>query len=41
MKYDKIVLFGKGKLNIIEVPISKALINLYISHYEFVSVNNT
>ena len=36
-KHDKIVPLGKDKLNIIEVPISKALINLYISHDEFVS----
>ena len=39
-KYDKIVLLGKDKLNIIEVLISKALIDSYISHNEFVSVNN-
>ena len=38
---DKIVLLGKDKLNTIEVVISKSLINLYISHDEFVSVNNT
>ena len=37
-KHDKIVLLGKDKLNIIEVLISKALINSYISHDEFVSV---
>ena len=34
-KHDKIVLLGKDKLNIIEVLISKALINSYISHDEF------
>ena len=39
-KHDKIVLFGKDKLNIIEVLISKASIDSYISHDEFVSVNN-
>ena len=39
-KHDKIVLLLKDKLNTIEVPISKALINSYISHDEFVSVNN-
>ena len=38
-KYDKIVLLGKDKLNTIEVLISKALINSYITHDEFVSVN--
>ena len=39
-KHDKIVLLGKYKLNIIEVLISKALIDSYITHDEFVSVNN-
>ena len=39
-KHDKIVLLGKDKLNTIEVLISKSLIDLYISHEEFVSVNN-
>ena len=39
-KNDKIVLLGKDKLNIIEFLISKTLIDLYISHDEFVSVNN-
>ena len=39
-KLDKIVLLGKDKLNTIEVLISKALMNLYISHDEVVSVNN-
>ena len=38
-KHDKIVLLGKYKLNIIEVLISKALIDSYITHDEFVSVN--
>ena len=33
------MLLGKDKLNIIEVAISKSLIDLYISHNEFVSVN--
>ena len=40
MKCDKIVLLGKTKLHTIKVLISKALINSYISHEEFVSVNN-
>ena len=31
---------GKDKLNTIEVLISKALIDLYISHDGFVSINN-
>ena len=39
-KHDKIVLLGKDKLNTIEVLTSKALINSYISHDEFVLVNN-
>ena len=39
-KHDKTVLLGKDKLNTIEVLISKALINSYISHDEFVLVNN-
>ena len=39
-KHDKIVLLGKDKLNTIEVLISKALIDSYISDDEFVSVNN-
>ena len=38
--HDKIVLFGKDKLNIIEVLISTALINSYISHDKFVTVSN-
>ena len=39
-KYDKVVLLGKDKLNSIEVLISKALIDSYINHGEFVSINN-
>ena len=39
-KHDKIVLLGKGKLDNIEVLISKALIDSYINHDKFVSVNN-
>ena len=39
-KHDKIILLGKSKLNSIEIQISKALIDSYISHDEFVSVNN-
>ena len=39
-KHDKIVLLKTDKLNTIEVLISKALIDSYISHEEFVSVNN-
>ena len=34
------MLLGKNKLNTSKVLISKTLIDLYISHYEFVSVNN-
>ena len=39
-KHSKIVLLGKDKLNTTEVLISKTLIDSYISHDEFVSVNN-
>ena len=39
-KHGKIVLLGKHKLSTIAVLISKALIDSYISHDEFVSVNN-
>ena len=39
-KHDKIVLLRKDTLNTIEVLISRALIDSYISHDEFVSVNN-
>ena len=34
------MLLGKDKLNTIEVLISQALIDSYISHNEFVLVNN-
>ena len=34
------MLLGKDKLKTIEVLISKGLIDSYISHDEFVSVNN-
>ena len=39
-KYDKTVLLGKDKLNTIEVLISKVLIDLYIIHDKFFSLNN-
>ena len=39
-KHDKIVLLAKYKLNSIEILISEALIDSYISHDEFLSVNN-
>ena len=39
-KHDKIVLLGRDKLSTKEVLIYKALIDSYISHEEFVSVNN-
>ena len=39
-KHDKLVLWGESKLNNIAVLISKALIDSYISHEKFVSVNN-
>ena len=39
-KHDKIVLLRKNKLNTIEVLISKAFTDSYITHDEFVPVNN-
>ena len=39
-KHDKIVLLGRDKLSTKEVLIYKALIDSYISHEEFASVNN-
>ena len=39
-KHDKIVLVVKNKLNTIQALVSKALIDSYISHNEFISVNN-
>ena len=39
-KHDKIVLLVKSNLNIIEVLISKALIDSNISHDEFFLINN-
>ena len=33
-------MLGKDNLNTIEILISKALINSYISHHELISVNN-
>ena len=39
-KHNQMVLSGKDKLNTIEVLISKALIDSYITHDQFVSVNN-
>ena len=39
-KHCKIVLLAKNKLNIVEILISRTLIDLYIKHDEFVSVNN-
>ena len=38
--FDKIVLLAKTKLNSIEILIYEALIDWYISHDKFVSVNN-
>ena len=37
--HDKTVLMGKDKLNTIEVLIFKSLIDSYISHDKFISVN--
>ena len=39
-KHNRIVLLGKSKLDIIEVLLSKALIDSYIKHDEFVSVDS-
>ena len=39
-RHGKIALLGKDKLNTIKVLISEALIDPYISHDEFPSVNN-
>ena len=39
-KHDKIALLEKSKLNSIEVLISKALIDSYVSNDEFVLINN-
>ena len=39
-KHYKIVSLGKDKSNTIEVLISKSLIDSYISHDEFASINN-
>ena len=39
-KHNKIVLLAKTKLNTVEFLFFKALIDLNISHDEFVSVNN-
>ena len=39
-KHDKIVLFGKAPLSSTEISISKALIDLNISHDEFVLITN-
>ena len=39
-KYYKMLLLGRAKLNSTEVLISRVLTNSYISHDEFISVNN-
>ena len=39
-EYNKIVFLGKSKSNTIKVLISNALIDSYINHDEFVSVDN-
>ena len=39
-KHDKIVFSGKTKLDTIEVLTSNNLIDSYINHYKFVSINN-
>ena len=37
-KYDKILMLAKGKLNSIETLMSQALIDLDISHEEFITI---
>ena len=39
-KHDKILSLSKSELNRVEILISKALIDLNISHNEFVLINN-
>ena len=39
-KHDKILVLGKDKLKTIKILISKALIDSYISHDEFIPVND-
>ena len=39
-EYNKIVFLGKSKSNTIKVLISNALIDSYITHDEFISVDN-
>ena len=39
-KHDKIGMLAKCNLNTNEVLLSKALINSYINHDQFISVNN-
>ena len=38
--YDEIVLLGKVKLNTIKILISKSIIDSYISHDKFISVDS-
>ena len=37
-KYDKILMLAKSKLNSIETSISQILIDMYISHEEFITI---
>ena len=37
-KHDKILMLAKRKLNSIEILVSKALIDMEISHEEFISI---
>ena len=39
-KYNEVVLLGKTKLNTIQILVSRGLTDSYISHDEFLSVNN-
>ena len=38
--HDEIVLLGKVKINTIKILISKSIIDSYISHDEFISVDS-
>ena len=39
-KHDKIIMLTKSKLNSIETRISRVLINMEISHEEFITILN-
>ena len=39
-KHDKILVLGKSKLNSIETLVSQALVDMKISHEEFITILN-